>query len=258
MSLNLGNTKIKDIYLGGTKIKEAYLGSSKVYSSGPKLLYLTYFTSATNNVDNPVINLTGSTWNLNSAVQSRNNSITVNGAMPSSYSTKKYANLGKALTNILPVTNLRKFTVGFWAKSNTSGALQFFMTRYHTAMSFTWIYTADATSLLNFNFNLSSSNVAAYNGASLDGTSCKPNLGSKTTWNYWSMYVNRDDNYVEFYVNGTLVFKIFDKANLVGGTQDIDTIMRFYPDTASYSGYHITELAIWSGKKTDKPTAPLG
>lgn len=33
MSLNLGNTKIKDIYLGGTKIKEAYLGSSKVYSS---------------------------------------------------------------------------------------------------------------------------------------------------------------------------------------------------------------------------------
>lgn len=34
MSLNLGNTKIKDIYLGGTKIKEAYLGSSKVYSSG--------------------------------------------------------------------------------------------------------------------------------------------------------------------------------------------------------------------------------
>lgn len=33
MSLNLGNTQIKDIYLGGTKIKEAYLGSSKVYSS---------------------------------------------------------------------------------------------------------------------------------------------------------------------------------------------------------------------------------
>lgn len=33
MSLNLGNTKIKDIYLGGTKIKEAYLGSSKVYSA---------------------------------------------------------------------------------------------------------------------------------------------------------------------------------------------------------------------------------
>lgn len=31
MGLNLGNTKIKDIYLGGTKIKEAYLGSSKVY-----------------------------------------------------------------------------------------------------------------------------------------------------------------------------------------------------------------------------------
>lgn len=31
MSLNLGNTKIKEIYLGNTKIKEAYLGSTKVY-----------------------------------------------------------------------------------------------------------------------------------------------------------------------------------------------------------------------------------
>jgi len=35
MSLNLGNTKIKDIYLGGTKIKEAYLGSTKVYGNLP-------------------------------------------------------------------------------------------------------------------------------------------------------------------------------------------------------------------------------
>lgn len=35
MSLNLGNTHIKDIYLGTTKIKEAYLGSVKVYGKSP-------------------------------------------------------------------------------------------------------------------------------------------------------------------------------------------------------------------------------
>lgn len=35
MSLNLGNTHIKDIYLGATKIKEAYLGSVKVYGKSP-------------------------------------------------------------------------------------------------------------------------------------------------------------------------------------------------------------------------------
>lgn len=35
MSLNLGNTRIKDIYLGATKIKEAYLGSVKVYGKSP-------------------------------------------------------------------------------------------------------------------------------------------------------------------------------------------------------------------------------
>jgi hypothetical protein len=40
MSLNLGNTTIKDIYLGGTKIKEAYLGSSKVFASAPLVIDL--------------------------------------------------------------------------------------------------------------------------------------------------------------------------------------------------------------------------
>ena len=228
------------------------------YEEGPTLLYLTYFTDAENNVDVPVVNTLGSTWNLSTAVQSRNNAISVNGAMPASYSAKTYANLGNALTDILPVTNLRKFTVGFWAKSNTSGAVQFLMTRYHAAFSNMWIYALDATSLLNFNFNLSASNCEVYNGATSSQTGeANPNIGSKTTWNYWSMYVDRDDNYIEFYVNGTLVYKIFNKENLVGGTQDIDTIMRFYPDASYYQGYHITELAIWNGKYTDMPTAPL-
>ena len=35
MSLNLGNSHIKDIYLGATNIKEAYLGSVKVYGKSP-------------------------------------------------------------------------------------------------------------------------------------------------------------------------------------------------------------------------------
>lgn len=40
MSLNLGNTHIKDIYVGSTKIKEVYQGSSKVYGLN-QLFYVT-------------------------------------------------------------------------------------------------------------------------------------------------------------------------------------------------------------------------
>ena len=40
MSINLGNTHIKDIYLGATKIKEAYLGSVKVYGLN-QIYYIT-------------------------------------------------------------------------------------------------------------------------------------------------------------------------------------------------------------------------
>lgn len=40
MSLNLGNTRIKDIYVGSTKIKEVYLGSSKVYGLN-QIFYVT-------------------------------------------------------------------------------------------------------------------------------------------------------------------------------------------------------------------------
>lgn len=251
---------VMPVYLNSSNFELFRINFGEIlgYEEGHTLLYLTYFTDAENNVDVPVVNTLGSTWNLSTAVQSRNNAISVNGAMPASYSAKTYANLGNALTDILPVTNLRKFTVGFWAKSNTSGAVQFLMTRYHTAFSNMWIYALDATSLLNFNFNLSASNCEVYNGATSSQTGeANPNIGSKTTWNYWSMYVDRDDNYIEFYVNGTLVYKIFNKENLVGGTQDIDTIMRFYPDASYYQGYHITELAIWNGKYTDMPTAPL-
>lgn len=223
------------------------------------LLYLSYMQSISGSSDVPEINLTGSSaWDFNSR-RSGTGTVTISGAMPSSYSSKGYAQFGGAgTTGILPVTSLRKFTISAWMRSSTSGAGEFWGLRYHTAFNYLWLYFNDASSYLNFNFGLTSSNYTLYEGTNLanTGCNCPTSIATKSGWAYVSLYIDRDNNRAEYWVNGHHILDISGKENLFNGTQDFDTILRFYPDS-NYSGFYLCELAVWNGKYTSVPTDPL-
>ena len=224
-----------------------------------ELVYLSYMTQLSGQNDVPLLNKIGSVWNFNSRRTGTSN-ISISGAMPNTYSGKQYATFGgNGVTGILPVTNLRKFTICGWMRSSTSGAGEFWGIRYHTAFSNVSIYLADATDLLNFNFGLNTSNYTAYEIESVGdaGGSCPTSIATKSGWAYVSLYIDRDNNRAEYWINNHHMFDISGKADLFGGAQNFDTILRFYPDR-NYSGFYLCELAIWSGeRKTDVPTEPL-
>lgn len=234
--------------------RNAYVGIDPV-----SLVYLSYMETLSGSNDSPLINTTGSTWNLNSRRTSTGN-VSISGQMPSTYSGKKYAQFGgSGTTGILPVTNLRKFTIGAWMRSDTSGAGEFWGVRYHTSHSKVSFYLADATSYLSFNFGLTTSNYTLYEGTSLsnDGCDVPTSIAAKSGWAYVQLFIDRDNNRAEYWVNGHHIFDISNKANLFNGTQDFDTILRFYPDR-NYSGFYLCELAIWNNRVTTPPTSPLG
>jgi hypothetical protein len=226
----------------------------------PELLYLSYMQTISGTSDVPSINLTGSSaWNFNNR-RNGTRRVIISGAMPSAYSGKRFAQFGGGgTTGILPVTNLRKFTISTWMQSNTSGAGEFWGVRYHTAFNYLWFYLADATSYLSFDFQLTSSNYTLYEATYFDNTGCRcpTSIATKSSWAYVSLYIDRDENRAEYWVNGHHIFDISGKDDLVGGAQNFDTILRFYPDS-SYSGFWLCELSIWNGKYTSVPTEPLG
>lgn len=228
------------------------------FDKQPKLVYLSYLDSLSGTNDVPIINTTGGAWNLNSRIISRGTGKS-GGQIPSTYRQTKYAIFGGAgTTGILPVTNLRKFTISAWMYSTTNGAGEFWGVRYHTSKAFIWFYLGDATSYLTFNFNLTTSNYTLYEGISdgNNGCTCPTSIGAKSGWAYVSLFIDRDNNRAEYWVNGHHMFDISGKANLFNGTQDFDTILRFYPD-ANYTGFYMCELAIWGGKCVVPPTKPL-
>lgn len=259
MSIYLGSNKIKELYFGSQKIGSAYLGSQKVFSSGPQLMYLSYMTQLSGQNDVPLVNKIGGVWNFNSRRTGTSN-ISISGAMPNTYSGQKYASFGGAgVTGILPVTTLRKFTICGWMRSSTSGAGEFWGVRYHTAFNCLFFYLADATDYLNFNFGLTTSNYKLYEATNPEnvGCRCPTTIAKKSGWAYVCLYIDRDSNRAEYWVNNHHMFDISGKADLFNGNQKFDTILRFYPD-ANYSGFYLCELAIWSGeRKTDVPTEPL-
>ena len=219
-----------------------------------ELMYLSYMTQLSGQNDVPMVNKIGGVWNFNSNRTGTSN-VMISGAMPNTYSGQKYASFGGAgVTGILPVTTLRKFTICGWMRSNTSGAGEFWGVRYHTAFNFIWFYFADATKYLDFNFGLADSNYTIYEGTNLR---CPTSIATKGDWAYVCLYIDRDENRCEYWVNNHHMFDISGKADLFNGNQNFDTILRFYPD-ANYSGFYLCELAIWSGpRKTDVPTEPL-
>jgi hypothetical protein len=266
MSLNLGNTKIKDIYLGGTKIKEAYLGSSKVYSSGPvgpQLVYLSYLPKTSNYADNPTINTLGVTWSnmTNSACSTQTiSSSNINGAMPSSYVNKKTLRTKGSPNGKLDLRSLDEFTVGFFVRALTSisGAGQFFEYRMHTSVSLGMIHFDGG----NMKSYVQSSTVKL-NNAVVDSTCVwRINNANKSNWCYIQYYVNRPNKLIEIYCNGTkaitisnCVTNLINSGNLNTG---IDSIFKIYSDSSSYGNLNIAELAVWNGKHIGVPTAPLG
>lgn len=259
MSISLGSNKIGSLYLGSTKISEAYLGSVLVYSTKPKLIYLSNLQTVSSGLDVPSTNTTGlSAWNFNSR-RTGTGTVSISGAMPASYAGKKYASFGgSGVTGILPVTNQNKFTICAWMRSTTSGAGEFWGLRYHTAFNYLWFYLNDATNYLNFNFGLSTSNYTNHNGTNLDsaGCRCPTSTATKGNWSYVCLFIDRGNNRAEYWVNGLHIFDVSGKENLFGGSQNFDTILRFYPDN-NYSGFYLCELAIWNDKKIEVPTLPL-
>lgn len=224
-----------------------------------ELVYLSYMNQLSGQDDVPLINKIGQVWNFNS-LRTGTSSVGISGAMPSTYSGQKYASFGgSGTTGVLPVTNLRKFTISAWMRSSTSGAGEFWGVRYHTAFRYIWFYLNDATNYLTFDFGLTSSNYTLYEGTNLDDTGCRcpTSIATKNAWAYVCLYIDRDENRAEYWVNGHHMFDISGKADLFGGAQNFDTILRFYPDSY-YTGFYLCELAIWSGeRKTDVPTEPL-
>lgn len=219
-----------------------------------ELMYLSYMTQLSGQNDVPLVNKIGGVWNFNSRRTGTSN-VSISGAMPNTYSGQKYASFGGAgVTGILPVTTLRKFTICGWMRSNTSGAGEFWGVRYHTAFNYIWFYFSDATNYLNFNFGLADSNYTIYEATSKQ---CPTSIATKSGWAYVCLYIDRDENRCEYWVNNHHMMDISGKADLFNGNQNFDTILRFYPD-ANYSGFYLCELAIWSGqRKTDVPTEPL-
>ena len=236
------------------KIKKSDVSVLGTFKLPYELMYLSYMTQLNGQNDVPLVNKTGSVWNFNSRRTGTSN-ISISGSMPNTYSGQKYASFGGAgVTGILPVTNLRKFTICGWMRSNTSGAGEFWGVRYHTAFNYIWFYLSDATNYLNFNFGLADSNYTIYEGTNLR---CPTSIANKSNWAYVCLYIDRDENRAEYWVNNHHMFDISGKDDLFGGSQNFDTILRFYPD-ANYSGFYLCELAIWSGqRKTDVPTEPL-
>ena len=241
------------------KIKKYDVDVQGYFKLPYELMYLSYMTQLDGQNDVPLVNKIGGVWNFNSRRTGTSN-VSISGAMPNTYSGQKYASFGGAgVTGILPVTTLRKFTICGWMRSNTSGAGEFWGVRYHTAFSQMIFYLADATNYLNFNFGLTTSNYTLYESPSADnnGGSCPTTIANKSNWAYVCLYIDRDDNRAEYWVNNHHMFDISGKADLFNGNQNFDTILRFYPD-ANYSGFYLCELAIWSGqRKTDVPTEPL-
>lgn len=227
--------------------------------SVPQLIYLSDMQTVSSGLDVPSINTTGlSAWNFNSRMTGTG-IVSISGAMPSSYSYKRYAGFGGAgVTGILPVTNQNKFTICAWMLSTTSGAGEFWGVRYHTAFNKLLFYLGDATNYLNFNFGLTTSNYTFYNAESQsdNGCDCPTSIATKVGWAYVCLFIDRVNNRAEYWVNGTHIFDISGKADLFGGAQNFDTILRFYPDS-NYSGFYLCELAIWNDKKVDVPTTPL-
>ena len=250
------------VILNGIETKGILNGNVIWGITEPELVYLSYMTSATNNIDNPVINKTGLTWSLGSALTSRTNLTSVNGSMPSTYKGKNRATFGgRNITGVLPITNLRKFTINAWMYSTTSGAGEFWGVRFHTAMNYKWIYLNDACGFaLSFNFGLTKdANFTIFEGTSPSNGGCQipTSITTKGVWSFISLYIDRDSNTAEYWCDGHHIMDIHDKANLFNGTQDFDQILRFYPD-ANYSNFFLCELAIWNGKQLNVPTTPLG
>ena len=240
-------------------IKKSNVSVQATFKLPYELVYLSYMTQLSGQNDVPIVNNTGSVWNFNSRRTGTSN-VSISGSMPNTYSGQKYASFGgNGVTGILPVTNLRKFTICGWMRSNTSGAGEFWGIRYHTAFNNLSIYLADATDLFNFNFGLNTSNYTAYEIESIGdaGGNCPTSIATKSGWAYVSLYIDRDENRAEYWINNHHMFDISGKDDLFGGAQNFDTILRFYPDR-NYSGFYLCELAIWSGqRKTDVPTEPL-
>lgn len=231
------------------------------YIPGPELVYLSYMTSSTNNIDNPVINKTGSTWSLGSSLTSRTNLTSVNGTMPSTYKGKNRATFGgRNISGILPISNLRKFTINAWMYSSTNGAGEFWGIRFHAAMNHKWIYLADACDFaLSFNFGLNANtNFTLYEGTELGNNGCSipTTITTKGVWSFISLYIDRDENRAEYWCDGHHILDIHSKENLFNGTQDFDQILRFIPDN-NYTNFFLCELAIWNGKQLTVPTQPL-
>lgn len=227
---------------------------------GPQLVYLSYLN--TGSTDVPIINELGSAWNLSSRVQMSTIGSSPGGSMPSTYNGKSFGTFQRGgVTGILPVQNLRKFTISAFLKWNsTRGAGEVFGYRFHTAFQFLIIYLADATSYIDFNFGLTKAdNLTFYNYANSQGNNgcdIDTSLTNRNIWSYCQIYIDRDQNMAEYWINGQHIIDVHDKADLFSGAQNFDTILRYYPDSDG-ANVALCELAIWDGKKIGVPTEPL-
>lgn len=258
------------IYKIGNKILKigGKLLTVAVPAPSSELIYLSRLNSVNSSyVDQPILNTTGGTWTWNGSNRVYPTGTiptgtldSVNGSMPNTYVGMPYCNFARE-SGILPLSSYDKFTISAWINSNTNGAIQWGLFRGHYSRNEWAIYVGDASSLVNFNLNLSDQYATlGPAGESLRADGCNISttiISNKSQWHYLSIFVDRTNDVLEHYADGQLVIRYENCPNLVSGDKNFDNCLRFFADSTSYRGLRMCELSIWTGKNLTIPTSPI-